>query len=214
MTAASRQQLVHRALLLEQLSIGWMAVEGAVSIAAGVSGRSVALTGFGVDSAIELVSAAIVYRRFRKELRGADDHTAVRAERHAQVGVALTLFALAAYILIESALSLWKRSHPDSSHVGLAVACVALVAMPLLARAKLRAGRALNSRALIADAHESLACAWLSAAVVVGVGLHALLGWWWADPVAALVMVPLLFHEGREALEESRGGQRCGHDDD
>jgi hypothetical protein len=96
MTTASRQELARRAVLLEQMSIGWMAVEGAVSIASGVLARSVALTGFGIDSAIELFSAVIVYRRFRLELSGADKHATEKAERRAQVGVAVTLFALAA----------------------------------------------------------------------------------------------------------------------
>lgn len=215
MTAqASRTALVRRALRLEQLSVVWMLFEGGASIAAGLLAHSVALIGFGFDSALELISAIALYRRLGAELRGGDAEMAERAERKALWVVGVTLLVLSAYIVLDAGWTLWTRNAPARSPVGLGVAVAALVAMPLLGRAKLRVGRAIGSRALVGDAKETFACAWLSAATVVGVGLHAAVGWWWADPVAALVMVPLLIREGREALEEARGEEGCSSCDD
>jgi divalent metal cation (Fe/Co/Zn/Cd) transporter len=215
MTTAARDGLVRGALRLEQLSIGWMLVEGGAAIATGLLAHSVALLGFGLDSGLELVAAVALYRRLGIELRGGDAGAAEQSERKALRIVGVTLLLLAVYIALDSGRTLWMRSAPDRSTVGLGVALAALVAMPLLGRAKLRAGRALGSRALVADAKETFACAWLSASVVVGVGLHVALGWWWADPVAALAMVPFLVREGREALEEASGKGECSscHDD-
>ena len=210
----SRDALVRRALRLEQVSVAWMVVEGGASIAAGLLAHSVALIGFGFDSALELISAIALYRRLGAELRAGDVEAAERAERSALRIVGVTLLLLAAYIVLDAGRTLWTRSEPARSPVGLAVAVVALAAMPLLGRAKLRVGRAIGSRALVADAKETFACAWSSGATVVGVGLHAALGWWWADPVAALVMVPLVIREGREALEEARGVEGCSSCDD
>lgn len=212
----NREALVRRALMLEQLSIAWMVLEGGVAIVAGLRAHSDALMGFGFDSGLELVSAVALFRRLRIELRGGIADAAERSERKALWVVGVTLALLGAYIVIDSGLTLWKRSEPAKSPVGLTVAIVALVAMPLLGRAKLQTGKAIGSRALVADAKETFACAWLSGAAVVGVGLHAALGWWWADPAAALAMVPLLIREGREALEQARGVPGCSscHEDD
>jgi divalent metal cation (Fe/Co/Zn/Cd) transporter len=198
-----RQALVRHALFLEQLSTGWMLIEGGVAIATGLLAHSVALIAFGFDSALELVSAIALYRRLRAELLDGDAEAAERSERKALRVVGVTFFLLCAYIVVDSGWTLWRRGASESSPVGLTVAAIALVTMPALGVAKLRIGNAIGSRALVGDAKETLACAWLSAAVVAGVGLNAALGWWWADPVAALVMVPLLFREGREALEEA-----------
>lgn len=205
----SREELVGRGLRLETLTIGWNVLEAGLAIGSGVSAGSVALTGFGADSAIEVLAAVALYGRLRAELRGgrADDRRALRA-------VAVAFFLLGGYVLVEAGWTLWSRSAPESSRLGVVVALGALVAMPLLARAKLRVGREIGSRALVADAKCSLACAWLAATVLIGVGLNAILGWWWADPVAALVMVPLLVREGRESFEAARGKECCGcHDD-
>ena len=212
----NREMLVRSALRLEQLSIAWMLVEGVAAITTGLLAHSVALIGFGFDSGLELVAAIALYRRLSAELRGGDVETAERGERKALRIVGVTLLLLCVYIAADSARSIWMRSEPEKSTVGLAVALVALVFMPLLGRAKLRVGRAIRSRALIADAKETFACAWLSASAVVGVGVHAAFGWWWADPVAALVMVPFLIREGREALKEASGKEGCSscHDDD
>lgn len=192
-----------------------MIVEGAASLAAGLVAHSVALIGFGFDSALELISAIALYRRLAAELRGGDAESAKRAEAKALRVVGVTLLLLAVYILVHSGWTLWTRYEPAESMPGLVVAAIALLAMPLLGRAKLRVGREIGSRALIGDAKETFACAWLSGATVAGVGLHVALGWWWADPVAALVMVPFIVREGREALEEARGEEGCSscHDD-
>jgi divalent metal cation (Fe/Co/Zn/Cd) transporter len=202
---ANRETLVRRALMLEQLSIAWMLIEGGAAIATGLLAHSVALIGFGFDSGLELISAVALYRRLRVELRDGNADEAEGSERKALWIVGVTLLLLCVYIAIDSGLTLYGRRAPEKSPIGFAVAVAALVAMPLLGRAKLRTGKAIGSRALVADAQETFACAWLSAAVVVGVGLNAACGWWWADPVAALLMVPLLIREGREALEHARG---------
>lgn len=212
----SRGALVRQALLLERISIAWMVAEGGAAIATGLLAHSVALIGFGFDSGLELVAAFALFRRLSAELRGGDVEAAERHERRALWIVGVTLLLLGAYIVIDAGLSLYRHRAPERSPLGLAVAVVALVAMPLLGRAKLRVGRAIGSRALVADAKETFACAWLSAAVVAGVGLNAALGWWWADSIAALAMVPFLVREGREALEEANGTAECSscHDDD
>jgi divalent metal cation (Fe/Co/Zn/Cd) transporter len=213
---ADRTALVRRALVLERLGIAWMLVEGGLSIATGLIAHSVALIGFGADSGLELVSALALYRRLTFELRAGESEATHRSERTALRVVGVTLLLLGLYIGIDSMRTLWTRSAPARSPLGLAVALAALAAMPLLGRAKLRTGQALGSRALIGDAKETLACAWLSAAAVAGVGANAAFGWWWADPVAALSMLPFLVREGREALEEAREerGSNHRHDDD
>ncbi|HEY2511180.1 MAG TPA: cation transporter [Polyangiaceae bacterium] len=205
--AAPRAPLVARGLQLEALTIGWNVLEGGFALASGLAARSIALTGFGFDSVIEVVAAASLFVRLRAETRGG----AARAERRALWVVGISFFLLSAYIALDAGATLWSRRAPDASRVGVLVAALALVVMPLLARAKLRVGEAIGSGALVADAKCSLACAWLSATVLVGVGLNAALGWWWADPVAALLMVPFLVREGREALERAGGKETsCG----
>lgn len=213
-TPEAREPLVRRALRLEQLSVAWMVVEGGTSITAGLLAQSVALIGFGLDSVLELVSAIALYRRLNVELRGGDAEAAKRSERKALWVVGVTLLLLCAYIAIDSAVALFGRREPKKTTIGFAVTVLALVAMPLLGRAKLQVGNALGSRALVADAKETFACAWLSTAAVVGVGLNGTFGWWWADPVAALAMIPFLIREGTEAVGEARANEsRSSHDD-
>lgn len=207
--SSNRATLAGRALVLEQISIAWMLIEGGVAVASGILAHSVALIGFGLDSGLEFVAAIALYRRLRVELRGGDAEAAESAERSAMRVVGVTLLVLAAYVVVDAGLSLYRRSQPHKSSIGLGVAAVALIAMPLLGRAKLLVGRRIGSRALVADAKETFACAWLSAAVIAGVGLNAALGWWWADPIAALIMVPFIAREGREALEEAGGHSAC-----
>jgi divalent metal cation (Fe/Co/Zn/Cd) transporter len=199
-TAAPRDHLIARGLQLEALTIGWNVVEAGLALASGVMARSIALTGFGLDSAIEVVAAVALFERLRAEARGGagDERRALRV-------VGVTFLLLSAYIVVDAGMTLWSRRAPEASRIGVLVAALALVVMPVLARGKLRVGEALGSAALVADAKCSLACAWLSVTVLVGVGLNAALGWWWADPVAALGMVPFLVREGREALERAKG---------
>lgn len=196
-----RARLLHRGVLLEAGTVGYNALEGLVAIAAGLTAGSVALTGFGADSVIEVTSGAILWWRLRAELGSPPLRATV--ERRAARAAGALLLALAAYLLAESGRRLWTREQPAVSVIGIAVTALSLVAMPLLARAKLRVAAALDSRALRADAHETIVCAWLSLTTLAGLVLTAAFGWWWADPAAALAMLPLIVREGLEALREA-----------
>lgn len=201
-----RERLLRRALRLETLSIGYNVLEAILAIGAGWIAGSIALVGFGFDSAIETTSAVVVFLRLRDEARDRGSRaTFEQAERRAERVVGVTLIALAAYVLYKSVGTLIRADEPAESPVGIAVAAVSVVLMPFLAWAKLRTGRALHSRALIADSKETFVCTYLSFTLLLGLGLNAALGWWWADPVAALLMVPLILREGREAWR----GEAC-----
>lgn len=188
---------LRRGIALESVTIGYNALEGIVAIVAGLAAGSVALTGFGIDSVIEVTSGALLWWRLRAELGSAP--LGPTAERRAARGAGFLLLALAVYIVAESARLLLTGKHPETSSVGIVLTSLSLIVMPLLARAKLRTAAGLGSRALRADAHETIVCAWLSATTLLGLGLNATLGWWWADPVAALAMLPLIVREGIEA---------------
>jgi divalent metal cation (Fe/Co/Zn/Cd) transporter len=194
---AERAAPLHRAIRLEAFTVGYNALEGLVAVGAGLLAGSVALTGFGVDSVIEVTSGLLLWWRLRAELGSPRVGAAV--ERRAARGAGLLLLALAVYIVADSARHLLTVDRPAASPVGIALTALSLMVMPLLARAKLRAAATLDSRALRADAHETIVCAWLSLTTLLGLALNALLGWWWADPVAALLMLPLIVREGLEA---------------
>lgn len=196
---ARRLRLVRRGRLLEYLTIGWNLIEAAVSLGAGIVAGSVSLVGFGVDSLIESSSGAVLLWRLRDGDRGD------RRERTALRLVGMSFLALAAYIGWESAGMLLRREPPEASLVGIAVAALSLVVMPVLARAKRRVGAGLESRALVADSRQTALCACLSAILLGGLVLNAAFGWWWADPAAGLAMVPIVAREGVEALR----GRRC-----
>lgn len=186
-----RQQ--RRGFWLEYASMAWMVVEAAVAVTAGIIASSIALVGFGLDSVIELFSAGIVIW----QLRGGVGERETRAVR--LIGV--TFFALAAYLAAESIHDLVSHARPEQSVPGLAVTTAALLVMPGLAIAKRRTGQALGNRTLIADSAETAFCAVTSAAALIGLGLNAWLGWWWADSAAALVIAALAVKEGLEAWE-------------
>ena len=193
-----------RGLLLEYLTIAWNTVEAAVAIGAGWAAGSIALVGFGFDSVIELAAGLVLVWRLRKHgLCSEEEETA--AERRALLLVGISFFLLAAYILFEAGEILWRREAPRESLVGIVLACLSLAVMPVLGLAKSRVGKALGSRALVADSMETLVCAWLSFALLLGLGLNALAGWWWADPAAALAMLPLVLREGWEGVREGLG---------
>jgi divalent metal cation (Fe/Co/Zn/Cd) transporter len=194
---ADRDGLVRRGIALEIFTLGWMTVEAVVAVAAGLAAGSVALMAFGIDSAIEFVAALVVLQTFRAEQAG----RAGRSEDRALRVIGVTFFLLAAYIVADSGYTLIAASKPESSVPGVAVTAAALVVMPLLSFLKGRTGSRLGSQMLLADAAESVFCAYLSAAVLVGLLLNIALGWWWADPVAALAVVPLVIKEGVEAFE-------------
>ena len=200
----SRPLLLARALRLEYLTVGWNIVEGLVAIAAaGVSG-SVALLGFGVDSFVESASGSVMIWRLLGERHAdeGDEARMERLERRAQELVAGSLALLAVYIAWDSITSILAGDRPQPSLVGIVLAVVSLAVMWWLAREKRRVGVALGSRAMTADAFQTDACFWLSLFLLVGIGANALMGWWWADPLAALGMTLFI---GREALEAWQG---------
>jgi len=204
-TVSERSRLLARGVWLEVLTIGWNAIEAFVAIGAGIAAGSVALIGFGLDSVIESISGIALYRRLTFELKGASETASEASDRRALWFVGISFYLIAAYVLYDALTSLIQRGAPESSPLGIGLAAVSLVVMPLLAWAKRRTGEALQSRALIADAAETFVCAYLSFALLLGLALNAALGWWWADPVAALLMLPLIVREGREAIESARG---------
>jgi divalent metal cation (Fe/Co/Zn/Cd) transporter len=193
-----RRRLVRRGMALEIFTLSWMTVEAAVAVVAGLTAGSVALLAFGIDSVIEFVAAWVVLRTFAAEQAG---RPRSGGEERALRVIGVTFMLLAAYVVADAGYTLIAASRPESSVAGVAVSAAALVVMPALSALKRQTGRKLDSEMLLADAAESLFCAYLSAAVLVGLLLNAVLGWWWADPVAALAIVPLIVKEGLEALE-------------
>jgi cation diffusion facilitator family transporter len=199
---ASRESLIRQGVTLEVFTMSWMTVEAAVAVAAGIAAGSVALLAFGIDSVIEFAAALVVFQAFRAEQAGRSGGS--HREQRALRVIGVMFFLLAAYIVADAGYTLIAESEPESSAAGVAVTAAALVVMPTLAALKRRTGNALGSPMLLADAVESLFCAYLSAAVLIGLLLNAAFGWWWADPVAALGVVPLVVKEGLEALEGER----------
>ncbi len=194
-TLLQREDLRRQALRLEYFTIAWNAAEAAVAIVAGWLAGSIALVGFGLDSIIESISGVTLLWRLRQQ-----GELEAEAESRALRIVGLTFFLLAAYVTYEAVGDLWRRTEPRESLVGIVLAAVSLVVMPLLGHRKRRVARQLGSRALAADAMETYLCSYLSFTLLLGLGLNAWLGWWWADPVAALVMVGFMIREGLEAL--------------
>jgi cation diffusion facilitator family transporter len=200
----ARDRLQRRGVRLEWFTVVWNIAEALVAIAAGVTAGSIALIGFGVDSGIEVVAASALLWRFRQARADASREEHRRAEQRALYVVSATFFALAAYIAVEAIQGLASGEQPDTSTVGLILSLISLAVMPTLAYAKQQTGRALGSRALQADAVETWVCAYLSLALLAGIGLNLAFGWWWADPVAALAMLPVIAWQGWETLEEAR----------
>jgi len=183
---------------LEYFTLAWNLAEAAVAVAAGVVAGSIALVGFGADSLIECLSGAILLWRLQPAPGSHREGFALRL-----VGVSFLI--LAAYVAVEAGKTLYDRETPQASAAGIGLACASLLVMPLLARAKRRVAVRLHSRALQADSRQTDLCAYLSAILLGGLILNALLGWWWADPAAALIMVPIIAREGVEALR----GETC-----
>lgn len=203
-----RPALVRRGRRLEYATIGYNSLEGVVAVAAGLLSGSVALVGFGFDSAIEVVSGATLLWRLGAD---ADEGQRERVEQRALKIVGWSFLLLAAWVTFDAGKAIIRREPPDESLTGIAIAALSLVVMPLLVRAKRRVAAAIGSRALDADATQTALCIWLSAILLGGLLLNALMGWWWADPVAALVMVPIIVREGLEGIRGERCGDGCGH---
>ncbi|MEZ5176419.1 MAG: cation transporter [Acidimicrobiia bacterium] len=196
MTAPAIGDLRRRGLRLEYLTIGWNIVEAVIAVAAGVAASSIALIGFGFDSTIEVAAASVVVWQFRSEVRGGVDED---REHRALKMIAVTFFALTAYVALEAVRTLVTQHAPETSTVGIALAAVSLVVMPVLAWYKRQTALRMGSATLLADAAETFLCAWLSAILLGGLVLNATLGWWWADPIAALGIAYLAVREGLEA---------------
>jgi divalent metal cation (Fe/Co/Zn/Cd) transporter len=179
-----------------------------IALASGAAAGSIALIGFGLDSLIEVSAAAVLLWRLSLETRGVDRHEIERAEHRVRRFVGGTFLALAAYVTAQAGVTLWTRAAPEESLVGIALAAASLVVMPLVAWGKLRAAREIGSAALRAEAKETLACSYLSFALLIGLAANAAAGWWWADPAAALAMVPWLVREGLEGIR----GETCDDD--
>jgi divalent metal cation (Fe/Co/Zn/Cd) transporter len=205
--ADSRAAMVERAFRLEYLTLAWMMVEAAVAIGSGLAAGSLTLTAFGIDSLIELASATVLLWRLTVELRNGQSFAEDAERTAARVGGAL-LFALAAYVVASAGWKLWTRDGAEFSLPGLIVSVLAIPIMSFLSRRKLRVAEALGSRALRADAVESITCGWLAFVVVGALIAQFLFGAWWLDAVASLGIVWFLVREGREAWE----GDECCDD--
>jgi len=185
---------MRRGRRLEYLTVGWNILEWVVAIGSGLVAGSIVLVGFGFDSFIEALSGGALVWRFRSD---EDDE---RREQIALKLIGVSFLILAAYVAFDAVKSLVKREPPEASYAGIGITVLSLVVMPLLARAKRRVAAELNSRALAADSRQTDLCVYLSAITLGGLLLNALVGWWWADPVAALVMVPIIAKEGDRSI--------------
>ena len=203
----ARPALIRRGLRLEYLTVGWNVLEAVIAVLAGLASGSIALVAFGIDSVVETISGVVLIWRLRTEERGVLDEDGIeRVERRAELLVGASFMILAVYVAFESLRTLIAAEAPDPSPVGVILTAVSIAVMLWLARAKLQTGVALGSRALIADSKQTRACWYLSAVTLTGLALNVSLGWWWADPLAALAIAALLVREGWEALR--------GEDDD
>lgn len=202
MQTSPHSRLVKKALLIEWFLVFYNVTEGIVSVIFGSSAGSIALVGFGLDSFIEVSAAGILIWRLSHK---GDEEEEKKKEKKALFFIGLTFFALAAYVIYESCSKLIRQEKPEATSIGVIIAILSLLLMPTLGFMKKKIARQIDSRALEADAMETLICCYLSFALVVGLGLNALLGWWWADPIAGLVMVYFLIKEGREAFS----GEEC-----
>jgi divalent metal cation (Fe/Co/Zn/Cd) transporter len=197
-----RAAVVRHGRRLEYFTIAWNALEGLVAVVAGSVAGSISLVGFGIDSFIEVTSGSVLLWRMSVD---AEVQRRELNERWALKIVGICFLLLAAYLAYESVLDLWSRRAPEHSIPGMVLACVSLVVMPLLSRAKRKVGHALGSAAMDADAKQTEFCTYLSAILLAGLLLNAFFGLWWADPVAAVIMVPIIAKEGIEGLQ----GKAC-----
>lgn len=197
---AVRPELVRRARLLARLGLAWHGIEAAVAVGAGIIAGSVALVGFGADSLVEAVAGVTVLWRL-----GGARVSSESAERRAQQLIAASFALIAAYVGIEATRNLIVAAHPDVSWVGIGLAALTLVTMPPLARAKARVAHEIGSSATVSESRQTMLCAYLSAALLVGLGANAAFGWWWADPIVALAIAGVAVREARDAWR----GEQC-----
>lgn len=203
MDQADQAFLHRRAWRLELLTTAWNIAEAAIAVGSGAVAGSAALIAFGADSMIEVASALVVMWRLIRAGPEASKDVHDSTDRRAHFLVGVTFFLLAGYVILDAGGALLRGEGPERSWIGLGLAAASLVAMPALAIAKGRVGRAMGSQALQADAMETWMCAYLSGTLLIGLGLHIWRGWWWADPAAALVMVPFVVWQGWETVREA-----------
>jgi divalent metal cation (Fe/Co/Zn/Cd) transporter len=190
------------ALGLAWATIAWNTVEAVVAIAAGAAASSIALVGFGLDSTVEVLSASVIVWQMTRPVPEDREARALRL-------IAVSFFALAAYVTLQALIDLARQHEPEASTAGIVLATASLIVMPLLAWLKRRNGRRLGSTSVVADSSQTLLCTYLSAVLLIGLMLNATVGWWWADQLAALIIAALALREGREAW---RGDHCCDHD--
>ena len=207
MEVMERRAALRSGVRLEVLTVVWMGLEALLAIGAGIAARSVLLTAFGLDSVIELLSGVTLLWRLSSEARGSDTTRIEDVERRATRISAVLLDLLCTYLVLVGVGGLLARLHPDASALGVAVAASAVVAMPILAWRKRRVNVSIQSPALRADIAETITCAYLAAATLVGAGLNLIAGWWWAEYVAALALLFFIGMETKEAIEAARGGE-------
>ena len=199
-TSVERGRLVRRARVLAWLGLGWHVVEAAVAVTAGILAGSIALVGFGADSLIESIAGIVLLWRLAPARA-----SSTSAERRAQRLIGVSFYVLAAYIVVEAARTLAGAHHPDVSYLGIGLAAVTLVTMPPLAIAKARVGEQLSSSATKSEGRQNMVCAYLSGALLLGLGANAVAGLWWADPLTASVIAAVAVREGRLAMR----GEAC-----
>jgi len=203
---ATRAAAVRHGVRLEVVTVGWMVAEAVIAVAAGIAAKSVLLTAFGFDAVVELLSGIVLLQLLATEAAGADAGRVERLERTTTRMSAALLVLLCFYILLTSTVGLVMGLKPEPSAIGMGVAAVALVAMPLLAQAKRRVNTVINSASLRADIAETVSCAYLAAVTLAGLGLSVVVGWWWAEYVAAFALLIWLVPETREAVEAAVKG--------
>lgn len=196
-------------LWLVATTLFYNVIEALIALWFGVEAESIALFGFGLDSLIECAAASVMLWHLRQAARGVDEATLKRSEHRVHQFVGGTFIALATYVAIQSGRTLWLREIPEESLIGIILASASLLIMPLVSWGKLRAAREIGSPALRAEAKETLACSYLSLVLLLGLAANAAAGWWWADPLAALLMIPWLLKEGIEGLR----GEGCCEDE-
>lgn len=205
MSAVKNGNWLRIALWLVGATMAYNLIETLVALIAGWAAGSIALVGFGLDSVIELTAATVLFWRLVEEKKGMPPEKIQRIDHRVHQFVGITFLLLALYVLLQAGWTLWRREVADESWVGIILAIASLIVMPLVAWGKIVAANKIGSVALKAEAKETIACSYLSFVLLLGLSCNAWLGWWWADPAAALLMIPWLIKEGVEGL----GGQEC-----
>jgi divalent metal cation (Fe/Co/Zn/Cd) transporter len=206
MSALPREKLIRRGILLSYATIGYNSLEAIASLIAGLFAGSVALIGFGIDSVIEVTASGVAQWRLRSDV---DPVRRARAERISLRVIGACFLGLATYVAFDSGRALWLKERPDRTIVGVVVLALSVLVMPLLALAKREVADKMKSGALRAEAKQTSLCAYLSVIALTGVALNAAFGWWWADPVAALAMVPIIVSEGIAGLRANADADDC-----